>query len=183
MRPSLILIEMLSKYARFPVSLKLSVCVYGRLVELFDWAELIESVRRVAVTTSGAVNSSGPPSTEICRSGLKLTIGRRAVDETCRERKRGALLLPLPGRRQPFYDAVVAERGAAVRGRREAAPMSKPSRRPRWPRGRTQAALLLPLILHAAAVHVAAYVSCSFSFLLVVLGPLFLCDNCWDQCS
>jgi len=36
MRVSLILIETLSKYARFAVSLKLSDRVFGRLDELFD---------------------------------------------------------------------------------------------------------------------------------------------------
>jgi len=43
-------------------------------------------MRRVGVTTSGAVNSSGPPSTENCRSSQKLTSGRRTVDETRRKR-------------------------------------------------------------------------------------------------
>jgi len=56
--------------------------------------------------------------------GQKLTSGRRAVDETCRERKHGASLLPLSGRRQPFFDAVAGEPGAAARGRREDAPVA-----------------------------------------------------------
>ena len=84
MRVSLILIETLLKYARFPVSLKLPDRVFGRLDELFDSAELFESVRRVGVTTSGVVKWS--PSTENCRSSQKLTSGRPAVDETRRER-------------------------------------------------------------------------------------------------
>ena len=151
------------------------------------------------MTTSAAVNSSGLPSTAVnCRrSGEELTSGRRAVNVTCRERTTRSVAVAVvwsptavprrrccrtwsccpwsprrrTGRRQPFHDAVVVESGDAVRGRREAAPTSKSSRRPRGPRVRSQAALTLPLSLpwRAASVHVVAYVLCSFSFLLVIL--------------
>jgi len=44
-------------------------------------SELVESVRRVGVTTSGVVNPNGPPSTVNCRrGGVELSSGRCAVD-------------------------------------------------------------------------------------------------------
>jgi len=43
--------------------------------------ELVETVRRVGVTTSGVANPSGPPSTVNCRRcGVELISGRCAVD-------------------------------------------------------------------------------------------------------
>jgi len=85
------------------------------------------------VTTSGVVNPSGPPSTVNCRRcGVELISGRCVVDAPRRKRTTcRASASPLFGRRQPFYDAVVVGPGAVARGRREDAPTSKPSRRPR----------------------------------------------------
>ena len=71
----------------FLMSLTFSVRVNGRPVELIRLIELFDTMQRVGVTTSGAINSIGPPSTVNCRrSGEEPTSGRRAVDVTCRER-------------------------------------------------------------------------------------------------
>jgi len=93
--------------------------VFERLDELFDSAELIESVRPVGVTTSRAVYSSGPPSTENCGNSQKLTSGRRAVDETRRERATRSVAVAVVGSSTAVLRRRRWRTGCRRRGRRE----------------------------------------------------------------
>jgi len=139
MRVSQILIENFVEYARFAVSLKLQsddirscpdVWTSGRFVLLF-WADWFRA-------TSGRDHFRSRSLEWSAVHGELTQLLKALSTRPVARSPRGTSMSPLSCRRQPFYDAVVGELGAAavVASRTHRSPSAVPRRRHRWTRCR-----------------------------------------------